>query len=426
MNYNKIVAFLSFFLFSACVYAQENFMPGFVIMPTGDTLKGLIDNQNWRINPEFIRFKQREAAVVVSYYPSDIKAFAILKEEYYESISAMFDYVSRDVKDIGLQDRQNLIQDNVFAMVVYQSELSLLRSVDKKNDELHFIIRKKGAAPEALAYRRFLTEVNGKSSIREVNVYKSQLSAAISNGCPSLSGTISGLNYNEKSLLAFVKAYNECVGAMAAYEKKVEKLKIQAGVVAGMSFNQLGFSGNSGAFPDLENGDFKSSFQPVGGIWLDLIFPRNRKKWSLYNELAITSYKTSDEYERTQGDQLSYYYENDIFFSYLKLFNALRYRVIQQENGSIFFQLGMGNGALIKKDNKKVTVTTNLSGPYTEVGGVMPLIRTYEQSIIAGGGYSNKYGNIELRFERGNGFSKFPALGAHTNWLHLLLCVKLF
>lgn len=426
MNCKTILAFFTGIFLTVVTSAQENFMPGFVVMPTGDTLQGRIDNQSWRINPEFIRFKQKEAAAAVSYYPSDIKAFSISGEEYYESISAMFDYVSRDVKDIGLEDRQNLIQDNVFAMVVHQSELSLLRSVDKKNDEIHFIIRKKEGAPEALAYRRFLVEVNGKSNIREVNVYKSQLSAVTTNGCPTLSRAISSLKYNEKALLAFVKAYNECIGAKVTYEKKIEKLQIQGGVVAGISFNQLGFSGNSGVFPDLENGNFKSSFQPVGGIWLDLIFPRNRKKWSLYNELVITSYKTSDEYGYAQSNQLSYYYENEIFFSYLKLFNALRYRVIQKETGAIFLQLGIGNGALIKKDNKKVTVTTNLSGPYTEVGGIMPSIRSYEQSIIAGGGYSNRYGNIEIRYERGNGFSRFPALGAHTNWLHILLGVKLF
>ncbi len=426
MNYQKITAFLWLFFLSAGVYAQENFMPGFLIMPNGDTLQGEIDNQNWRINPEFVLFKRGASSVGVEYYPTDIKAFVVLGEEYYESVSATFDYVSRDVKDIGLQDRQNPVQDNVFAMVLYQSELSLLRAMDKKNNEIHYIIRKKDGPAEPLIYRRFLIEADGKSSIREVSIYKSQISAATKDGCSELSGEVANLKYNEKALLAFIKAYNDCMDATANFEKKAEKLQIQFGVAAGMSFNQLEFSGDSGAFPDLENGNFKSSFQPAGALWVDLIFPRNRKKWSLYNELAITSYKTSSLYERMENNQLSYVYENEIAFSYIKIYNAMRYRFILKENGMAFFQAGIGNGALINKDNKKITVTTNLSGSYSEVGAVMPILRSYEQSLIAGGGYSNKYGSIELRYERGNGFSKFPALGAQTNWVHILLSAKLF
>ncbi len=230
MNYNKITAFLWLFFLSAGVYAQENFMPGFLIMPNGDTLRGEIDNQNWRINPEFICFKHREAPLLgyttIHYGHQGICCFErrILRI----GIRNLFDYVSRDVKEtLDLQDRQNPHPGQCVcngALPIGTESFAQLWT--KKMTRFTSIIRKKAPRPQRLwPIAAFLSEVNGKSSIREVNVYKSQLSAAISNGCPSLSGTISGLNYNEKSLLAFVKAYNECVGAMAAYEKKVEKLQ---------------------------------------------------------------------------------------------------------------------------------------------------------------------------------------------------------
>ena len=64
--------------------AQSNYKPGYVVTSKGDTVKGLVDYQEWDANPETISFKKTIDAQSVKYGVNDISFFNIDKTDSYK------------------------------------------------------------------------------------------------------------------------------------------------------------------------------------------------------------------------------------------------------------------------------------------------------------------------------------------------------
>src|SRR6187402_2319653 len=85
-------------LLSLSLYAQENFLPGYIITNSKDTTRGYIDYRNWKTNPGTISFKQEINSVIFFYTPTHIAAFSVA-DEFYESAT-----VNIEVSPTGLND----------------------------------------------------------------------------------------------------------------------------------------------------------------------------------------------------------------------------------------------------------------------------------------------------------------------------------
>lgn len=59
------------------VIAQDLFVEGYILSMNGDTITGWIENQNWKINPQTILYKQSSNAEPTRYAPSDISGFGM-------------------------------------------------------------------------------------------------------------------------------------------------------------------------------------------------------------------------------------------------------------------------------------------------------------------------------------------------------------
>src|SRR5215217_9568220 len=59
------------------VYAQKNFLPGWVALNKTDTLKGLVDYRNWEKNPRAIDFKLGLDGKTETYAILQLEAFGI-------------------------------------------------------------------------------------------------------------------------------------------------------------------------------------------------------------------------------------------------------------------------------------------------------------------------------------------------------------
>ncbi|MBK7174130.1 MAG: hypothetical protein IPH84_13035 [Bacteroidales bacterium] len=73
-------------LSSVIVFAQNKFLPAYVIQNDGDTIKGYIEYKQWGQNPEKINFKADLLTQVEIFKPLDIKAFFVQNELYRSAI----------------------------------------------------------------------------------------------------------------------------------------------------------------------------------------------------------------------------------------------------------------------------------------------------------------------------------------------------
>jgi hypothetical protein len=66
--------------------AQQNWVPGEVVMSNLDTVSGFIDYRNWRKNPDKVLFYTNSPSDAKSYTPLDIHAFRTKDESYVAAI----------------------------------------------------------------------------------------------------------------------------------------------------------------------------------------------------------------------------------------------------------------------------------------------------------------------------------------------------
>lgn len=81
---NKFLFILLFFSITN-VLAQKNFKPGYVILNSGDSLVGYIDNRDALFMGQKCRFLLDKTESIKEYFPNQIKEFRLTKSKYYIS-----------------------------------------------------------------------------------------------------------------------------------------------------------------------------------------------------------------------------------------------------------------------------------------------------------------------------------------------------
>src|SRR5437879_3606317 len=77
---------LLIFLLPASIFAQSNYLPGYVLQNNGDTLKGYINYREWDQCPTSIDFKHNPGDKDISKFtPRDSKGFEVSGFETYVS-----------------------------------------------------------------------------------------------------------------------------------------------------------------------------------------------------------------------------------------------------------------------------------------------------------------------------------------------------
>lgn len=402
---------------------QYNYTTGFIVNNSGDTLKGLIDNRSWRKNPESIQFKTNAESPTISYSPIDIRAFAIDGGSYYESRTLDIDHTPYRLNDLAYNDAPVIRRETVFLQVLIKNNLSLFYLYDA-DAKTHFFVEKKGITIQELVLKRVLKNEGGKLFLQELDEYKGQLIKFITD-CSELQSQLSALAFNTKALTKFVMDYNACSTEQnpSNYVQRSEKFQLQLGILAGYSFTKPKFISDS--YIGLTNSDFEVSSDPYFGIALNIVPPWNRRRWGLYNEFAYRAYSSQGSYIENKGEGLQTSFDNEFELSYIRFNTFLRYQMTDLKFYP-FFQIGIGNGFLLKEKNVQVRVTQRFNMMDTEVLPMLKDIRGNEQALLFGAGVGWKRLNIELRFETGNGISFYNDLGTPTRSLFLIANYRLF
>lgn len=268
------------------VLSQKKYSHGYIVTQQGDTIQGSVDYRQWTKNPDKINFKTSDGAEQV-HTPLSIRAFAVEGDLYEGAIV--------DVTDDKLQENYAvpIFKDTVFLQTIVQGSKPLYQ-LRTQQDVLHLYI-KTSKGFEWLIYDRYkTTRPDGHVVVAENKKYLGQLTLYLP-GCPATSRKMERTSYQVNEVKQLIAGYYECNGERPAFAAEKAKFTVQFGVVGGVSISSVKFESND--FHYLTRPDFDSSTDPAGGLFINLVLPRNHGKWSIYNEFLYTSYELSGSYE---------------------------------------------------------------------------------------------------------------------------------
>lgn len=358
--------------------AQSNFVDGRIVTTAGDTIAAQINNRDWNRNPKSITAKNADGSIR-TYAPMDIKGFYLTdSKEWYNGAIVTTDKSSiksnEVLKNINLRGKDT---DTIFLKVLVKGRLNLYSMVDEYSRR-HYLSGKDGKIEElGFEKKRVLVP---KEGVVVIEHYKNQLkNYVIDCKQPPVATKV---QYAEKSLIDFVTTYNRCMSSEVGFVAVTERSEFRFSVLAGAHYTSLTYK-----VQDVTR-KYDPSAGPVAGVALEVVFARNRRSLSLYNELVYKSYSvtftnttlnTTNTYDATQ----------------LKLFTGFRYRVPTDNAARLFFGLNVVNGLAV---SHKVVTQGNKD------------FRTHEQGVAIDAGVQAGRFQYLVRYELANGFSPGPAV----------------
>ncbi len=396
---------------------QTNYIPGYVVKLNGDTVQGLIDYQNWRINPAKITFMEAGNSASVDYRATQIKGFRV-NDKIYEGAVVQVEISPNDDQRLIYDDNFIFRTDSVFLNVLFRGSKSLYHCVTNDWKDQFYIVT--DTSVELLLYKKYLVEKDNYSTVykNENKKYKGQLTNYLQN-CPTVDYEIEKSLYNKKSMDNVFLAYARCTGKKYEYIRKKDERRTEVGFVAGMTMTKVNFSGMG--YPYLLNIDYGASYNFTAGVFFDYIQVKNKKRLSLSNELILTGFKLEEQYSDYKDEKNYTITDVDIALLYLKWHLLGRYKFPLGKNVFLYGNAGPSLGVCSVTENQIVNhikisgldrTTTDVAIDYTSY---------FELGFVGGLGIRLKDFSLETRYEWGNGFSGDPDLTARTQRIYFLL-----
>ena len=406
------------------VFAQKNFIPGYIVDNKSDTIFGLIDYKNWGKNPKLISFKKDSMGIPQKYSPVLIRSFKVADQLYVSKI------VTVDKSPTTLQDLKesaryipDIVKDSVFLTLFIKGKATLYYFMDDDLKEHYYI--EKDTIFEELILSIWLRDYNGTPRLIHLDTYKHQLESYLGDR-PELRKAITSLEFNRRKLTSLFKQYNEVGGAKSVEINKVRKLRLESGVMAGLTSTRLKFEGNEDVTPFLIKPDYGNSVNPSFGVFCNVILPGINGRWSIKNDLQFANHQFKGVHREIYAS--SVYDSSSTYFgmTYFKLSNMLCFQVRNHKKLRPYIFAGICNSLLIKNDCKQNMDSYIVSQHYTSTSRSFIPFRNLEQSYLLGVGLDYKNIRLEYRYLKGNGISASLAYSSRLTTNLFLISYTLF
>ncbi len=409
-------------------YSQENFVSGSIIKLNGDTVKGYVDYRNWEKNPNKIKFKEGENSKIMEYNPLQIGAF-VVSDEIYKSAIVKVDQ-SNSGNEISSTPVFEFRTDTTFVLTLIQGSKNLYYYADKNNQSNFYIYN--NSKFELLEFKKFnrihesedLFDAYKGHLVQEMNNrYIGQLKLYFQN-CNIPESMYQNLSYTKESIQKIYKYYYSHMKNENVIIRKTDKAKLEFGVLGGLCTTKIKFTNNLPSeyivFDYLAKVNFDAHLSLAAGAYLNVVFPWNNGKWSLYNELLINSYAFHGFYSNFTN---STYYQNKTYnleYYYINMNNMIRFKY---PVGKVYLYVntGISNGFAFKEVNHAIVETRLTSEPKMTEEKAIEDTRKYEQGFLLGLGLLYKKYSVEFRYEGGNGILQLTHLSSSTYRYNVLL-----
>jgi hypothetical protein len=273
----KIYFILISSLISFYSIAQKNFVKGYIVSKTGDTLNGMIDNRDWQKNPLYILFKESISNEVKKFTPLQIKSFFVSeKGDIYESHKVSMDispFKEKDLLSLDVTGNNMIVQDTtVFLSVLVKGTATLYSFFDGEGKQHFYMSKKNEKYVQELILQKGIYIRNGTKYSGENKLFLNQLS--ILNDCKKFPIN-DFVEFTASSFSNLFVKYNLCVGDSPNTQVRDDKSVSQLFVLGGISQTKMIFTGYYGDLTTQQN------TYPIFGLGADYIFPRNRNRLRL-------------------------------------------------------------------------------------------------------------------------------------------------
>ncbi|WNJ20194.1 hypothetical protein [Pontibacter sp. G13] len=416
-------------------WAQDNFLPGFYITQTNDTIRGLIHYQSWVNSPSGIEFKLESNQAIETLSPLTTREVHV-KGEIWIGGTIQVETSPRAIRNLIQSPSLELSPDTAFLLVLVNGRKTLAyhRNVSKNEN---FYILNQGKL-ELLEYKKYLGPVNPEQTSpqqeiaseqlyeKEIQRYKGQLLEYLSDWYTGKE-EIKSTPYSRRSLVALFKSYYRATTQMDFDIQEMAKFNHKFGVIAGVTYYQLDMFRSSGADPNLSlhprltKSQFTHHVGFSGGVTAEFILPRNVRHNSIYTELAYHGFTSSSYYESSNSSgEYRTEYDSQLEFHYLKLLGQYRLR---QSLGKLSLYEGIGvlvNTPIIRHHEtieRDVTPINTSERSYDTFKSLKP----FEVGLGASLGIGGDHLSGEIRYEMGNGLSSQPGLGSLSHRASLMI-----
>ncbi|CAA9244508.1 MAG: hypothetical protein AVDCRST_MAG56-1652 [uncultured Cytophagales bacterium] len=422
MNFCKTGLAALLLLLSVGASAQKNFVEGYVVNNAGDTLRGLIDDKNWRMNPEAIQFRRNAEERPVTYTPADISAFHLLSGEYYRSKVVQYDQSPVALAELGNSSDPKWQRDTLFLKVEVSGKATLY-FLQQKNNKQNFFLETGGAGAEELLNVKYFRFQNGDKHAVTSQQYKSQLRNRLGD-CNALGTKFYEVEYDLKSFRNVIEQYNRCGGQEqpSVRRDKDRGKTFEFGLVAGVHVTRLKFSSEELAYSDLTAGTYAKRVNEVAGLSLDLVFPRAHRQYMIHSELVYKGNYVTNAFERTEPARRSTIKGDSWFRMNCVQANVMfRYHRATFTKVRPFFQAGVIAARSVGADNRMI-LETSYSWGGTNRTERPALAVTNRTTAGLAGGIGATWGNfgLEARYETALGPSAARELRSSVNTAYAL------
>ncbi|HEX8351104.1 MAG TPA: hypothetical protein VF598_14165 [Hymenobacter sp.] len=411
----KLLRFLVLlFIPTASVFGQADFRPGYIVLLTGDTLRGQIKTASTQHNLRQCAFRATDNAPSVEYTPKQLKGYGLPndKQHYLSAVIAISD----------------TSQAAYFLEVLVRGSVTLLYASNNGHDPRFFLQKTTGSREELKLIKRTV-DLGGRTYVQEIRQYQQVLLTSFAD-CPALASAIKQARFGENSLAQIVERYNTCIGSTAISNTTATRgIKAQFGVLAGAALiGNMRINSASGL--GYYNAKLSDKLTPIAGLQLGLNNARlNRRLWfylSAYYQQR--SYKGQAAVGAEATSSVDQHYDLAYKASFIRLPLTLRYVAL---TGTVrpFAELGIGTSLRLRESKNEYVINYSNGLPPTR-RILFDGSRTYEQGLVAGAGLTINRAqghnvNILLRYELSNGISPYTTVASGCASYYVLLSYNL-
>lgn len=281
--------------------AQIKFEKGYFITNDGQKVEGLIKNNDWLQNPNYLIYKKTIDAEQKKLTVKDVKEFGVYASSKFIKAIVNIDKSSNLLRELTEFKEPKFEKEEIFLKVLIEGDANLFSY--KNGNLVRFFFNKNNSEIEQLIFKKYKT-IEDKIAVNDK--FKQQLWVSLK--CKNISfKTFKNLDYKENDLIHFFERYYNCIQTEYISFKKNKKqdlfnLTLRAGLNnSSLSTGNTTFDADSPYFPDFGN--------QLGlrlGVELEFIMPFNKNKWGIIIEPTYQSFKADvDQKNSTSVDYSS-------------------------------------------------------------------------------------------------------------------------
>lgn len=258
----KLIFIIALVTYAGTCFAQSDYLEGYIITLSKDTIHGLINYKSSVGNLKQCRFKPSPDAAYTDYTPEEISAFSIIGKKYYTALEV----------DIGGTKDSFFIETLVEGIV----DVFLYREFNQG----YYLIRTDKGELYELQNSKVEVETEEGRYTKEKKEYVRMLRYLFSDS-PSTLKKVDQLPFKTNAMIDIAQQYHEDVCdeyECVVYTKEKKAIAFTLGLYAGYSLSNLSLKSEH---ISKMNNDFSSSADPFFGLFLNIMDPNISERFSI-------------------------------------------------------------------------------------------------------------------------------------------------